>query len=196
MPRKPVLEGGTKDEIIKVAGRLFSEKGFDSVTVRGIQKEVGCEVGLFYYYFKSKEALFDTVLSEYSKGFVSGFESSIAGLDTPKERLTAIFSYMHTTLQALKKQPLHITTECFLQNRLFSASTKFIKNIITEISNESEKADNISVAVAHGVGSLLLNIDENILSETISDIIKQIYTISGATTEKKTTKKDIEVYLL
>ena len=198
MPRKPVLEGGTKDEIIKVATRLFSEKGFDSVTIRGIQREVGCEVGLFYYYFKSKEALFDTVLSEYSKNFTSGFEAAVHEVESPDEKLNAIFTYMHSALQSLRQYPLHPTTECFLQNRIFSASEEFIKNIISEISNEydDKKSADLAVIVAHGVGSYLLNIDENILSDTLSDIIKQIYAVAGAAIEKKSTKKDIEVYLL
>ena len=48
MARKPMYDGGTQNKIIEVASRLFFENGFDGTSIRGIMREVGGEIGLFY----------------------------------------------------------------------------------------------------------------------------------------------------
>lgn len=47
----------TKKMILIAAGKLFSKKGYDSVTMREIAKEAGCSHTTIYLYFKDKEAL-------------------------------------------------------------------------------------------------------------------------------------------
>lgn len=47
----------TKRQIVTSAGRLFSEKGYDSVTIRAIAKDAGCSHTTIYLYFKDKEEL-------------------------------------------------------------------------------------------------------------------------------------------
>lgn len=44
MPKKAVLEGGKRDEIIYAAMELFFEKGYDATSVRMILDKVGGEV--------------------------------------------------------------------------------------------------------------------------------------------------------
>ena len=53
MARKQMIEGGTKNRIREVGGRQIFEHGYDGTSVRGIMLEVGGEVGLFYYYYKT-----------------------------------------------------------------------------------------------------------------------------------------------
>ena len=57
MARKQKFEGGTKNKILETGSRLFFEKGFDGTGIREIMKEVGADVGAFYYYYKSKDEL-------------------------------------------------------------------------------------------------------------------------------------------
>src|SRR5690625_4941171 len=47
----------TKQLILKAASKLFSQKGFDGVTIREIAKEAGCSHTTIYIYFKDKEGL-------------------------------------------------------------------------------------------------------------------------------------------
>jgi AcrR family transcriptional regulator len=61
MPRHDPAEK-TKNEIIKAAARLFGEKGWESVNVEDIVKEVGVTRGAFYHYFKSREELIYAVM--------------------------------------------------------------------------------------------------------------------------------------
>lgn len=65
MARKQMIEGGTKNRIREVGGRQIFEHGYDGTSVRGIMLEVGGEVGLFYYYYKTKDELFTDVLDHF-----------------------------------------------------------------------------------------------------------------------------------
>ena len=51
----------TKDKILKAAREAFAEKGFNGVSVDEIAKRAGVKKALIYYYFPSKEDLFEEV---------------------------------------------------------------------------------------------------------------------------------------
>ncbi len=52
----------SKNRILDVAKRLFSEKGFDATRVDEIAQDAGVNKALIYYYFKSKEAILDHLI--------------------------------------------------------------------------------------------------------------------------------------
>ncbi len=60
--REQVLEN--KKAILKAAGRLFRERGFEAVTVADVMKSAGLTHGGFYGYFKSKDDLIAQALAE------------------------------------------------------------------------------------------------------------------------------------
>jgi len=47
----------TKQDIVNAAGRLFSKRGFDVVTMREIAQAAGCSHATIYIYFENKLAL-------------------------------------------------------------------------------------------------------------------------------------------
>ena len=52
----------SKNRILDVSERLFSEKGFDATRVDEIAADAGVNKALIYYYFKSKEAILDHLI--------------------------------------------------------------------------------------------------------------------------------------
>lgn len=54
-------ENKTKEKIIEAARKLFSEKGFEGVSMEDIAQASGVRKSLIYYYFPSKEVLFEEV---------------------------------------------------------------------------------------------------------------------------------------
>ncbi|KCZ93304.1 TetR/AcrR family transcriptional regulator [Hyphomonas johnsonii] len=54
-----VTVGGRRTAILDAAEKLFSEHGFDGVTLRAIAKEAGVDVALANYYFGRKTAVFE-----------------------------------------------------------------------------------------------------------------------------------------
>jgi TetR/AcrR family transcriptional repressor of nem operon len=73
--------------ILESAGRLFRERGFDSVTVAEIMKAAGLTHGGFYGYFKSKDELIAQALAE-----------ALTNAATPSDGLAAyVASYLSRT---------------------------------------------------------------------------------------------------
>ena len=59
------------EQILDAAEYLFSKKGFDGVTLRGVAQRVGIHTTLLHYYFDDKAALFRSVF-ERRAGVTSG----------------------------------------------------------------------------------------------------------------------------
>ncbi|SDB20502.1 TetR/AcrR family transcriptional regulator [Eubacterium oxidoreducens] len=53
------------DQILEVAKKEFSKKGFQGASLRNIAKEAGVTTGSLYWHFKNKEELFEAVTKEY-----------------------------------------------------------------------------------------------------------------------------------
>lgn len=60
-----------RERIIDTAWKLFHEKGFSETTINDIIHEAGISKGTFYYYFRSKDNMLDTLSvvldTEYEK---------------------------------------------------------------------------------------------------------------------------------
>jgi len=52
----------TRQQVLGSATRLFAERGYDDVSVELVLKECGISKGALYHHFRSKEALFTSVL--------------------------------------------------------------------------------------------------------------------------------------
>ena len=59
----------TKDKILSCSLTLFSEKGFDGVSVREIAKSVGVRESALYKHFKNKDEMFSSLVEPAMNGF-------------------------------------------------------------------------------------------------------------------------------
>lgn len=91
----------TKKQIVESAGRLFSEKGYDSVTIRAIAKDAGCSHTTIYLYFKDKEELLHQLsmppLQELHKQFL--YLSDVSTLSSESKLKQISLKYIHFCLQ-------------------------------------------------------------------------------------------------
>lgn len=69
----------TKERIFDVSINLFSQKGFDAVSVREIAREVGIRESSIYNHYKNKEAILDAII-DY-------FMSEMAQSSPPEEEM-------------------------------------------------------------------------------------------------------------
>lgn len=60
-----------RQELLKTALELFSEKGYEQTSITDIAGRLGIAQGLCYRYFPSKEALLDGALEQYAQEQVS-----------------------------------------------------------------------------------------------------------------------------
>ncbi len=77
-PSKPLQARSRETErrLVQAAETVFSEKGFDRARVADIVKQAGSSTGNFYFRFKNKEMLFDSMLEQ----FTTKAQEEIAGL--------------------------------------------------------------------------------------------------------------------
>ena len=65
----------TKQRILREALRLFSQKGYDAVSVEQIADAVGIKAPSLYKYYKSKQDIFDAIFGETAKRYGAFTES-------------------------------------------------------------------------------------------------------------------------
>lgn len=92
MPRAAAApdEGNRRSELIRAAGRLFLEKGYDATTIRDIADAVGMRSGSPFYHFKSKQDMLKAVMVEGLQSALTAQEAAMAGLRTPEEKFRAL----------------------------------------------------------------------------------------------------------
>src|SRR5690606_38723696 len=53
---------GTRDRILTAAREVFSERGYEKTSVRGIAKAAGVDSALVHHYFGTKEQMFEAAI--------------------------------------------------------------------------------------------------------------------------------------
>lgn len=61
----------TRQQIIEIAGQLFSEKGYDGTTSKQICEECGCNIAAVNYHFGSRDGLYTELLIESHRRFIT-----------------------------------------------------------------------------------------------------------------------------
>jgi len=95
-----------REQIIKIASGLISEKGYHDVTVEEIADKVGVAKGTIYLYFPSKEKLYLEILEDSYEAIESILEKEIAKSDPApiklKKVLTLIFEFYIRNIDILR----------------------------------------------------------------------------------------------
>lgn len=94
-----------RNELLKTADKLFSERGFNSVKVSDIVSEMDVAQGTFYYYFKSKEEILSALLEQKWLQIADFIENKISLITDPAARLAAALKLMIIPDDAVKTDP-------------------------------------------------------------------------------------------
>lgn len=60
-----------RNEILDTAQRLFNSKGYEKTHINDIVNEIGIAKGTVYYYFKTKEEIFDGIAERYCENLIN-----------------------------------------------------------------------------------------------------------------------------
>ena len=158
MAEKTLKGNGTREEILRVSKAMFFEKGYDGVTIRNIQREVGCEVGLFYYYFKSKEEVFEVVLKkaaeEWDGAFARVYEENS---DDAKNCISKIFEcFFDLAKEYTEEKILHCSVLADIRERMEGIAAEYIELLLkkTGVTVRISEKD-LAVVLASGIGTLI-----------------------------------------
>ncbi|RJQ39950.1 MAG: TetR/AcrR family transcriptional regulator [Dehalococcoidia bacterium] len=85
------IEGGSrKEQILKIAARMFCDRTYHGTTLQDIAKEVGMLKGSLYYYIDSKERLLADIISQAVNSLNEGLVRVEKADLVPEQRLKEI----------------------------------------------------------------------------------------------------------
>ncbi|GEP92115.1 transcriptional regulator, TetR family [Chitinophaga terrae (ex Kim and Jung 2007)] len=124
MPRekKVSMDASTEERIIAAARIVFTRKGYESAKIRDIAAEADINLSLVNYYFRSKEKLFQLVMSEVVEQLFTGVTSILNDRNLSlHEKIEQLVSYYTALLLQNPNFPL------FMVNELFSGGDTILK---------------------------------------------------------------------
>ena len=102
----------TEERIKEAARKLFTKKGFAATRTRDIAAEAGINLALLNYYFRSKQKLFDLIMAENFKKFLTGISFHVKDETlTFEERVAKIVSSYIDFLREFPDVPLFVINE-------------------------------------------------------------------------------------
>ena len=137
----------TRTTILRVATKLFADKGFEGVSMRNIADEVHLSAPALYNHFKDKQSLYITAIAETFENKSEQYTEALEAEGAPLERLHNIVE-LYT--QLLHEDPdFHrlIQRELldgdekrlqYLANEVFTPAFKCMKHLLIEIQPECD----------------------------------------------------------
>jgi AcrR family transcriptional regulator len=167
MARKAVLSGGKRDELTAAALRLFLERGYEQTSVRDILQAVDGEVGMFYHYFKSKDAIFEAAVALYLQMYTQQFAALAAGasIDGLVNALLDLVEQTITRYIGLGTENLHWSTALALHQRTLLAIQPVIAERIAAALADGSARNPLGLSAADLASFLLFGIS-GILHQT------------------------------
>ena len=166
MIKDPQRTQAKKAVITAAALELFLEHGYDGTSIRMIQRKVGKEAGLFYYYFDSKDAVFEAAIDLFFVSYEKPMQRIVEnGKEHPDRDLTKFIDYIDTATQEFRAQylqKLHWSVLSAIREHTMMIMKKYIrqilenyleKGIIKETDLPIEVATNL---LAFGIGGSIL----------------------------------------
>ena len=97
-----------RKELLAKCFDLFAQRGYGSLTMRQVAKEIGVSTGTLYHYFASKEELFRQLIEEITEQDIlrATDEIEVQNLKTIKERILALGQFIAENEDYFYKQTL------------------------------------------------------------------------------------------
>lgn len=131
-----------RNEILDVANRLFTTKGYTNTTVNDILGEIGIAKGTFYYYFESKEQVLEAINDRFIDLILTRAGSVIAS-DLPiPGKLLGVFMSMSIRDQvddSLIKE-IHRPENALMHEKMLRSLIDTISPILADIVREGVEA--------------------------------------------------------
>ena len=110
-----------RDDVVRLAGELFAQKGFRATTVREIADAAGILSGSLYHHFDSKESIGDEILAGFLNDVLAAYRAAVEAAGDPRDTIERI---VRTSSHTLARHRAALT---MLQNdwNYFSTQPRF-----------------------------------------------------------------------
>jgi AcrR family transcriptional regulator len=90
-------------DILEQCFSLFAEQGYAALTMRGIARALGVSTGTLYYYFASKEAIFESMFRRLATANVQAVLADLPADATLQDRIVNLHRFLHNDADALQQ---------------------------------------------------------------------------------------------
>ncbi|WP_078577562.1 TetR/AcrR family transcriptional regulator [Salipaludibacillus agaradhaerens] len=141
----PKTDGAlTKERILQVAEKLFSQNGFDGTSVDKIAKETGINKGSIYYHFKDKndiiESLFQNIIQDVEEHLnIANREKMADGQLKLEDKIKAEIDYLHCKKSMLSILLMEAMKGGASSDHLFKCAEVIIANEHTNRDNHQDE---------------------------------------------------------
>ncbi|WP_338874368.1 TetR/AcrR family transcriptional regulator [Spirosoma sp. SC4-14] len=90
-----------RQRIVDMAARLFHQQGYNQTGINQLIEEAGVAKASLYQHFKTKDDVLQAYLAQVSQDWFRQVERAIAPLDTPKEKVLALFDLLKSFLESV-----------------------------------------------------------------------------------------------
>ncbi len=95
-----------KEYILEKAFKVFMNRGYDSVSITVLQKELGMSRGAMYRYFSSKDELFFEVIDKYLMGLLQRMMPQVSEETTLAGLIEQLYRHQKKIIHALNKESI------------------------------------------------------------------------------------------
>lgn len=194
MEKKQTKKELKKRKIAGIALELFFIHGYEGTSMRMISQKMGNEVGLVYYYFESKDDIFEEAIHLFFESYEEKMrEISEAAVKDPNQSLSRYIIYIENATKEFRDkylQQLHWSVLGAIREYTMQIMKKYVKSILDiyveqgileKMSSSTEAASDM---IAYGVGASILYRREAEYRKIKPEIMKIVARILETEVEK------------
>ncbi len=143
MPKKQKPEISRQDAILSAALPLFLENGYEKTSIRMIAQSASCEVGLVYYYFETKEEIFEKALDLCFEDKEKAVYDLSEDIGDPFLFIDSLFAYFEKEAPSFSetfRDNVHWTVRSAAHAKLSALCAPHIEKAISPLEEENRLA--------------------------------------------------------
>lgn len=126
-----------KQELLKIAYRMFIEKGYENTSIDEIIAEAGIAKGTYYYYFESKEATLEAVIEMMIEEEVGRAKAVLeTSLPVSQKLVSVIYSLHPAQDEQVIAKALDVTENIVMHEKVNRRIVEEAVPLLTEVVKE------------------------------------------------------------
>lgn len=183
MRKNPERTRARRAEIVSAAKDLFFEYGYDTTSIRMIQERVGKQVAVFYYYFESKDEVFDYAIDMFLHDYEEALKTVIDTYVNPAADLVKILDYIQEQTRNFRSQyseTIHWSVASAIATRVMQMLKKQVRQVLEHYISAGKAVvgvmglDETCCVLAYALGGSILNEDNESYARQRDDLLRLI----------------------
>ena len=159
MPLSKEHKQNSREEILKSAVKLFSQKGFDNVSIKDVMKYAGLTHGAFYAHFDSKEELYAHGIRNASQQslIVTEYTKDYSGPELVEKIINGYLSNQHVSGEVNSCPLAFLATDVASKNnKIRTVYSEVYNNLVTLMEAETAERDKSNTDLMMAVTAMMI----------------------------------------